>query len=161
MIGYIKCFDSNKTISFKVIDKKTVKKVDQNMGKSQPFNESIFDSEPVYGAKDKYIKTKIKSYGDKMNTNVQGKKVPKENTSHRWLSLIMLDSVIRVNQKHYPQTLLKECKYEMKNNKTENLINDDLNLSLFDNETDSESNNETDNSLMINLLISLRIKTVF
>ena len=53
------------------------------MGKSQPFNESIFDSEPVYGGNDKYIKTKIKSYGDKMNTNFHGKKVPKENTSHR------------------------------------------------------------------------------
>ena len=31
-----------------------------------------FDSEPVYG--DKYIKTKIKQYRDKINTNFQGKK---------------------------------------------------------------------------------------
>ena len=37
MVGYVKCFDSNKTMSFKVIDKKTVKKVHQNMGKSQQF----------------------------------------------------------------------------------------------------------------------------
>ena len=28
-----------------------------------------FDSEPVYGDNNKYIKTKIKSYGDKVNTN--------------------------------------------------------------------------------------------
>ena len=28
-----------------------------------------FDSEPVYGDNDKYIKAKIKSYGDKVNTN--------------------------------------------------------------------------------------------
>ena len=28
-----------------------------------------FDSEPVQGVSDKYIKTKIKSYGDKINTN--------------------------------------------------------------------------------------------
>ena len=34
-----------------------------------------FDSEPVYGHNDKYIKTKIKLYGDKMNTNFQGKKM--------------------------------------------------------------------------------------
>ena len=27
------------------------------------------DSEPVYGDNDKYIKTNIKSYGDKVNTN--------------------------------------------------------------------------------------------
>ena len=36
-----------------------------------------FDSEPVYGNNDKCIKAKIKSYGDKVNTNFQGKKIPK------------------------------------------------------------------------------------
>ena len=58
-----------------------------------------FDSEPVYGDNDKYIKTKIKMYENRVNTNFQGKNVPKENTSYRCLSLIMLDSVIRVNKK--------------------------------------------------------------
>ena len=53
-----------------------------------------FDCEPVYGDNDKYIKTKIKLYGDKINTNFQGKKIPKENASYKCLSLIMLDSVI-------------------------------------------------------------------
>ena len=38
-----------------------------------------FDSQPVYGDGDKYIKTKIKMYGNRVNTNFQGKKVPKEN----------------------------------------------------------------------------------
>ena len=53
-----------------------------------------FDSEPVYGDNDKYIKTNINSYGDKINTYFQGKKVPKENASYKCLSLVMLDSVI-------------------------------------------------------------------
>ena len=51
--------------------------------------------------------------------------MPKENVSYKCLSLIMLDSVIRINKKYYPQTLLEECKHEIKNNKMENLINDD------------------------------------
>ena len=34
----------------------------------------------------------------------------------------MLESVIRSNKKHYLQTLLEECKYEVKNTKMENLI---------------------------------------
>ena len=38
------------------------------------------------------IVIKIKSYGDKIDTNFEGKKVPKENASHKCLSLIMLDS---------------------------------------------------------------------
>ena len=73
-----------------------------------------FNREPVYGDNDKYIKTNIKLYGDKVNTNFQRKKVPKQNISYKCLSLIMLDYVIRVNKKCYPQKLLEECKYNMK-----------------------------------------------
>ena len=40
-----------------------------------------FESEPVYGDNHKYIKTKIKIYENKVNTNFQGKKVPRENAS--------------------------------------------------------------------------------
>ena len=76
-----------------------------------------FDSEPVYGDNDKCIKTKIKIYGDKIKANFQGRKIPKENASCRCLSLIMLDSDIRANKKYYPQTLLEECKYEIKKKK--------------------------------------------
>ena len=56
----------------------------------------------------------------------------------------MLDSFIRVSKKYYPQTLLEESKYEIKNNKLVNLINDDLDLSSSDNKTDSDSDNEAD-----------------
>ena len=103
-----------------------------------------FDSEPVYGDNDKHIKAKINLYGDKINTNFQGKKIPKENASYKCLSLIMLDSVIRANKKYYPQALLQECKYVIKKNKMENLVNDDLDLSSSD-ESDNESDNEFDN----------------
>ena len=58
--------------------------------------------------------------------------------------MIILDSVIEANEKYYPQTLLEECKYEIKKNKMENLINDDLDPSSSD-ESDSESDNECDN----------------
>ena len=60
----------------------------------------------------------------------------------------MLDSVIRVNKKYYPQTLLEQCKYVIRKNKMENLINNDLNFSLSDgsdNDSDNESDNECDN----------------
>ena len=51
----------------------------------------------------------------------------------------MLDSFIRANKKHYLETLLEECKFEIKKTKMENLMNDDLDASLSDNETDSDS----------------------
>ena len=56
----------------------------------------------------------------------------------------MLDSVIRANKKFYPQTLLDECKYVIRKNKMEKLINNDLNLSSSD-ESDKENDNESDN----------------
>ena len=82
-----------------------------------------FDSEPIYCDGDKYIKTIIKIYGGRVNPNLQGKRVPKENASYKCLSLIMLDSVISLNKKYYPQTLLEECKYVIRKNKMENLTN--------------------------------------
>ena len=66
--------------------------------------------------------------------------MPKEKTTCKCVSIIMLDSVIEANKKHYPQTLLEECKYVQKKIKTENHINDDLEKS----ESDSDSNNETE-----------------
>ena len=147
-MGYVKHFDSNKTISFKVSDNKLLRKYNKIWEKFGNLLNEDFDSEPVYGDVDKYIKTKIKMYGDRVNTNFQGKKVPKENASCKCPSFIMLDSVIRVNKKYYPQTLLEECKYVIRKNKMENLINNDLNLSSSDdgdNESDNESDNEFDN----------------
>ena len=146
MIGYVKHFDSNKTMCFKVSNNKLLKKYKKIWEKVGNLLNIKFDSQPIYGDVDKYIKTKIKIYGDRVNTNFQGQKVPKENSSYKCISLIMLDSVIRVNKKYYPQTLLEECKYVTRKNKIENLINHDLTLSSSDesdNESD-ESDNESD-----------------
>ena len=97
-----------------------------------------FDSKPVSGNDEKYIKTKIKTYGDSVITNFHSKKIPKEKAPCKCLSIIMLDSVIKAKKKYYPQTLLEECKYEQKRIKIENLIDDDLEKSESD-ESDSET----------------------
>ena len=143
MIGYAKYFDGNKTMSFKVSHENLLKKYTKVWERVSNLVNIKFDSEPVYGDNDKYIKTKIKMYEDRMNTKFQGKEVPKENALYKCLSLIILDSVIRANKKYYLQTLLKECKYVIKKNKMENFINDELDLSPSD-ESNNESNNETD-----------------
>ena len=114
------------------------------MGKISNLLSIKFDSEPVYGDNDKYIKTKIEMYEVRVNTNFQGKKVPKENASYKCVSLIIFDSVFRANKKYYPQTLLEKCIYDIKKNKMENLINDELDPSSSV-ESDNESNNGFDN----------------
>ena len=40
----------------------------------------------------------------------------KEKTPCTYLSIIMLDSVIKAKKKYYPQTFLEECQYEQKSN---------------------------------------------
>ena len=62
MIGYVKHFDSNKTISFKVSDNKLLKKYVKIWGKITNLLNIEYDGEPVYGDNDKCIKLKIKLY---------------------------------------------------------------------------------------------------
>ena len=135
-----------------VCHNKLFKKCNKIWEKNSNLMNIEFDSDPVYGDNDKYIITNITMYEDRVNTNFQGKNVPKENASYKCLSLIMFDSVIRANKKYYSQTLLEGCKYVIKKNKMENLINDDLDLSSSDesdkksdNRSDNESDNESDN----------------
>ena len=140
MIGYAKKFEFNLTMSFKISNKELLKKYDQVWKKNEKLLKIKFDSKLVYGDDEKYIKTKIKTYGDSVITNFHSKKIPKEKAPCKCLSIIMLDSVIKAKKKYYPQTLLEECKYEQKRIKIENLIDDDLEKS----ESDSDSNDETE-----------------
>ena len=104
-----------------------------------------FDSEPVYGDNDKYIKTKVKIYAGSTImtgiTNFQSKKMPKEKVPCKCLSIIMLDSVIKAKKRYYLQTLLEECKYGQEKIKMGNLIDDDVEKSLSDG-SDNDSNAE-------------------
>ena len=96
-----------------------------------------FNSEPAYN--DKYIKTKIKIYNERVYTNFQHNKIPKDNEYCACSSVILLDSIFADSDKeYYLQILLEECKYAIKNKTIVNTINEDLKLSASD-ESDDES----------------------
>ena len=118
MTGYVRKFEGNTTMSFKISNKQLLKKYNQIWKRVEKLLKIEFDSEPVYGDNDKYIKTKIKIYAGSMITNFQSNKIPKEKARRKSLSIIMLDSVIKAKKKYYPQTLFEECKYEEKKIKT-------------------------------------------
>ena len=69
--------------------------------------------------------------------------MPQEKVPCKCLSIIMLDSVITVNIKYYPQTLLEECKYVQEKTIIENLID----KYLEKRESDSDSNDETESDI--------------
>ena len=126
MTGYVRKFECNTTISFKVSDKELLKKYNQIQKRVEKLLKIEFDSEPFYGDNNKYIKIKIKIYNNSMITNFQGKEMSKEKALCKCLLIVMLDYVIKAKKKDYPQTLLEECKYEQEKIKMENLIDDDL-----------------------------------
>ena len=82
MIGYVKNFDSNKTMSFKLNDKKLLKKYNEIWDKVADLLDAQFKCDSIYVDNEKYIKTKIRAYEDRVITNFQGKKMPKENASY-------------------------------------------------------------------------------
>ena len=81
MICYVKHFDSNKTVYFKVIDNKLLKKYNKIWERVSNLLSMKIDSELVYGNNDKYDSyMKIKSIHI-----FQIKKIPKENASYKCL----------------------------------------------------------------------------
>ena len=72
MIGYFKCFQSNKTMSFKISDNKLMKKYNKIWEKLR----NILNMNLIvilFLA----INVKMKIYDGNVNTNFQGKKAPK------------------------------------------------------------------------------------
>ena len=83
------------------------------MEENRKITENKFDSKPVYGDAEKYIKTnkqtnKQKNSDSGVITNFHNKKIPKEKARCMCLSIIMLDSVIKAKKKYYLQILLEE-----------------------------------------------------
>ena len=92
MIGYLKEFNDSMTMSFRMMIVNCLKSIVKIWKTSKGFLGIEFDSEPVHVDTYSHIKTKVKMYDNKVNTNFQGKETPKGDSSYKCLSLIMLDS---------------------------------------------------------------------
>ena len=80
MTGYINEFNENKNtiiMSLRVNDEQLFKKYNKIWKKVEKLMRIDFESKPVYGDDDKYIKTKIKIYAGSVITNFHNKKMPK------------------------------------------------------------------------------------
>ena len=155
--SYINKFKDKKTkitttaMSLMVKDKQLFKNYNKIWEKIESLMRKKFDSKPFYGNDDNnYIKTKIKTFKDSIITNFHNKKVPEEKIPYKCLSIIVLDSVIKTDNKYYPQTFLEECVYkqqkqkQQKNYITEELKSDSDSNNESEPESDSDSNNESE-----------------
>ena len=106
------------TMSLMVKDKQLFKNYNKLWEKIESLMRKKFDSKLFYGNDDnKYIKTKIKTFKDSIITNFHNKKVPEEKIPYKCLLIIALDSVIKTDNKYYPQTFLEECLYKQQKQK--------------------------------------------
>ena len=81
------------------------------------------------------MKTKIKPQGNEI-TDSHNKKIPKVESNHTCIVVMILDSAIKKDDNYYPQVFLKESKYIEK--KVIRHINDNLSNFSPSNESDEE-----------------------
>ena len=142
LTGYLNIFENgNRKMSFVTDNNEFLERYTKIWEKISNLINKKFDSDPVYN--NKYINTKIRSYNNDIKTNIRdidnkNNKLPEKNKPYRCISLISLDSIVKINKKYYPQTLLQECVYKLINKKAEN-ITTDINL-----DSSGESDNESD-----------------
>ena len=114
MTGYPKKINENVTMSFRVNNKQLLKNYNKIWEKVEKLMRIDFESKPVYGDDDKYIKTKIKIYAGSMITSFHNKTMPKEKAPCKCLLMIMLDSVIKANKniilKHFRRMQIRARK---------------------------------------------------
>ena len=124
-------------MSFFIKDYELLEKYNEICEKVRNSIRKEFDSEPVYN--EKYLKTRIKSYNGKFNTNFYNNKIPKESYQCIYLSVILIDSVFRTDENYYPQVFLEECKCGRENKMLEHITNE---IEIFSDDSDEKNSNE-------------------
>ena len=140
MSGYIKYFENGgKHMSFKIkVEDMFMMKIYLKYNEIWNTIESMlnvkFHSQPIYH--DKYIKTKVKTFSNMINTPFSGDEIPKERNHYLCIAAICIDSMLRVGRKNYPQVYLEQCKYKTKKRELTNFIDDEINLSTDESDLD-------------------------
>ena len=114
MDGYIKYFENGcKNMSFKIDDEDVYLKCNEIWIKIKSILNVKFHSQLIFD--DKYIKTKVKTFTNKINTLFSGDEIPKERIHYICISAICVDAILRIDKKnHYSQVYLEQCKHKVK-----------------------------------------------
>lgn len=95
-----------------------------------------FGSQVVYDKNS--LKTRVRSYDDKIDTDLIDKKYPNK-VFFVCVSTIVIDSVCQMSKVHYPQVYLEVCKYTGKQMKTTRHITEAI---IFFSSSFSSSNDD-------------------
>ena len=107
MSGYVKAFKvkdgnkdkNNKLMSFHIDDEKLLEKYKAIWTKIEDLENIELNALPAYD--DRYIKSKIRTNGDKVYTNFRGLNVPEDDTECESFRVISTDSLLVYENKYY------------------------------------------------------------
>ena len=86
--------NGEKKMSFRIEDDEVYIKYNQIWNKIKELLGVKFYSQPIYD--DKYIKTKVKTFSEVINTLFSGDEIPKEGVEYVCISCISIDSVLKI-----------------------------------------------------------------
>ena len=117
-------------MSFKIKEESVYLKYNEIWNKVKSILNVKFHRKPIYD--DKYIKTKVKTFNNTINTLFLGDEIPKERIHYARISAICIDSVLKVDKENYPQVYLEQCKCKIKKRELVSFIDDEVILSSDD-----------------------------
>ena len=94
-------------MSFRINDEKLLEKYKATWTKIDDLKNIKLNASPVYD--DRYIKTKIRTFGDKVFINFCGLNVPDDDIECESFTVISIDSFLVYNKKYYFQVYLDNC----------------------------------------------------
>ena len=97
---------NNKLMPFHIDNDKLLKKYKTIRTNIEELQNIQLNALPVYD--DRYIKTKIRTYGDKIYTNFRGLNVPEDESSESF-TIIYIDPFFFYENKYYLQVYLDNC----------------------------------------------------
>ena len=113
MSGYVKTFKviegdkdkSNKLMSFRIFREKVLEKYKAIWTRVEDLKNIELNVLPVYDAR--YIKTKIRTYSNKLYTNVCGLKVPEDDIECEFLQSFLLIPFLYTKKQILPETTFR------------------------------------------------------
>ena len=103
----------SKLMSFHIDDEKLLEKYKAIWTNIEDLNNVQLNVLPVYD--DRYIKTKIRTYSDKVYTNFRDLNVPEDDIECECFTVISIDSLLVYNNKYYLQVFLDNCAHKNAN----------------------------------------------
>ena len=125
MDEYIKYFDNGvKNMSFVTDDEKIYKKYNEIWEVIRNLLKIDFTVNPVRDHI--YLVAKLKIFNKINRTTFTNNAIPRERSHYICISVIDIDSVLKIDKKAYRQAYLEQCKYKLKKRKIVNYIDDEI-----------------------------------